>query len=223
MLQWVCMDATKLGFGILIGRLGCGLDRRHAFVTMRCERSDKYKESFRKLKCDNTITEKYECHLKLCIYHKLKDTCTFSMIYCIHNYGLRHKLVDNHIICHLNSEEKKLVSNMTLNMVEPKNILTVAHLKIQPNALRVLVEFQNHHILFEFYLKPECLIPQTISYHRHPLNGHVMPQKRLKLDWITFFFEYDGEFTKLNNIEREPNHENYKAEPLIDLDGDTFF
>lgn len=39
-LKWVYMEYSKLGFGIVIERYG--YDKRHMFVTMRCERSGKY-------------------------------------------------------------------------------------------------------------------------------------------------------------------------------------
>lgn len=36
----------KLGFDIVIGRSDFGYARRPTFVTMRCERSDKYKKTY---------------------------------------------------------------------------------------------------------------------------------------------------------------------------------
>lgn len=42
MLQWIHMEASMVGFGVVIGSFDNGLDRRCAFVTMMCERSEKH-------------------------------------------------------------------------------------------------------------------------------------------------------------------------------------
>lgn len=59
-----------------------------------------------------------------------KNTCTFNVICSLHNHGLDHKLADHSIACRLNAEEKKLVSDMTLIMVQPKNIFSTLKRKI---------------------------------------------------------------------------------------------
>lgn len=56
-------------------------------------------------------------------YHKSNNTLIFNMICDIHNHALCLKLVGHPIVCRLDFEEKKLVSDMTSNMVQPKNIL----------------------------------------------------------------------------------------------------
>ncbi|XP_050895723.1 uncharacterized protein LOC127102396 [Lathyrus oleraceus] len=40
MLEWARVEVSKLEFGIVIGRSNNGSNRRQAFATMRCERSD---------------------------------------------------------------------------------------------------------------------------------------------------------------------------------------
>lgn len=40
------------------------------------------------------------------------------MTYSVHSYGLNHKLVDHPIVSHLYSKEKKIVGEMTLNMIQ---------------------------------------------------------------------------------------------------------
>lgn len=60
----------------------------------------------------------------------MNNTRTFNVICGIHNHDLCHNSVDHPIICRLNSEEKKLVSEMTLNMVQPRNILATLKRKI---------------------------------------------------------------------------------------------
>lgn len=54
---------------------------------------------------------------------KESATWTFNGVYSIHKYDICYKLVDHPIACHLNYEEKDIVYEMKLNMVQPKNIL----------------------------------------------------------------------------------------------------
>lgn len=42
MFQWIHIEASKLGFSVVIGRSDNGSDKRCVFVTMTCERSGKY-------------------------------------------------------------------------------------------------------------------------------------------------------------------------------------
>lgn len=44
------------------------------------------------------------------------------MLCGVHNHGLNHKLVGNPIISRLDSEEKKIVAEMKMNLVQLKNI-----------------------------------------------------------------------------------------------------
>lgn len=59
------------------------------------------------------------------------------MVFGIHNHDLCHKLFGHPIVCSLNLEEKELVSNMTLNMVPPKNILAILKQKILQNVSNI--------------------------------------------------------------------------------------
>lgn len=52
------------------------------------------------------------------------NTWTFNVICGVHNHGLGHKLANHMIVCHMNVKEKKLVSDITLNMDQSKNILS---------------------------------------------------------------------------------------------------
>lgn len=45
------------------------------------------------------------------------------MIYGLHNHDLCLKLVSHPSVCRLKPEEKECVADMTLNLVQPKNIL----------------------------------------------------------------------------------------------------
>ncbi|XP_050919001.1 uncharacterized protein LOC127136496 [Lathyrus oleraceus] len=59
------------------------------------------------------------------------------MVYGIHNHYLCHKLFGQTIICLLNLEEKKLISDTTLNMVPSKNILKMLKQKIPQNVSNI--------------------------------------------------------------------------------------
>lgn len=65
MLQWIHMRASKLRFGVLIGRSDNGLDRRYAFMTMTRERSGKYIPPLQNFKRDDINSRKCECLFKL--------------------------------------------------------------------------------------------------------------------------------------------------------------
>lgn len=137
MLQWICREAGNLGFGVVIERSDNGLDRRHTFLTMICERSGTYQPRIRKLKWDDTGSRKCECPFKLLGYPMADETWKFNVIFGIDNHGLTDKLADHPIICWLVPEEKELVSNMTLNMVVLKNIVTSLKRKKPPNVSNI--------------------------------------------------------------------------------------
>ncbi|XP_050896461.1 uncharacterized protein LOC127103238 [Lathyrus oleraceus] len=88
MLEWVCMEARKLGFGIVIGRFDNGSNRRQTFVTMRFERNGTYIPPIRKLKRNDIELRKCECLFKLHRYHKVDDTWKFNVISNLHNHAL---------------------------------------------------------------------------------------------------------------------------------------
>lgn len=75
------------------------------------------------LKRDDIGSKKCECTFKLLKYCMTDETLKFNVISIIHNHVLDDKLTDHPIVCCLVFEERGLVSNMTLDMVAPKNIL----------------------------------------------------------------------------------------------------
>lgn len=105
------------GFRVVIRRFDNGSNRRQTFVTMICKRSGTYQPLLQKLKHNDTGSRKCECSFKLRGYRKTNDTCKFNVVFGIHNHALCHKLVKHLIVCRLISEEKELVSDMTLNMM----------------------------------------------------------------------------------------------------------
>ncbi|XP_050878109.1 uncharacterized protein LOC127081920 [Lathyrus oleraceus] len=68
MFQWIRMEASKLGFSVVIRRSDNGSDRICAFVTMMCERRGKYKPHLRNFKRYDTNLRKCKCPFKMCGY-----------------------------------------------------------------------------------------------------------------------------------------------------------
>ncbi|XP_058749139.1 uncharacterized protein LOC131622106 [Vicia villosa] len=123
MLQWIHTKAAKLGFGVLIRRPNNGSDKRLVFVTFRCKTSDKYITTIWKLKQDDNNLTKCECPFKLHGNLLANNKGRFNVICDTHNHDMCHELVGHLIASHLMPDENEIVSDMTLNMVLPKNIL----------------------------------------------------------------------------------------------------
>lgn len=58
-LKWLCVEVSKLNFGIVIGWSDFGSERKLTFDTMICEKNGEYKEYVSKLKYDDTRISKY--------------------------------------------------------------------------------------------------------------------------------------------------------------------
>ncbi|XP_058776948.1 uncharacterized protein LOC131651297 [Vicia villosa] len=65
LLEWNRIEASKLGFGIVIARSDNGTSRRQAFIVMTCERGGKYVPKIQKFKHDDTGSRKCLCPFKL--------------------------------------------------------------------------------------------------------------------------------------------------------------
>ncbi|XP_058742605.1 uncharacterized protein LOC131615125 [Vicia villosa] len=137
MLHWIRTEATKLGFNVVIGRSDNGTDKRNAFVTLTCERSGKYMCRIQKLKRDDTDSRKCECPFRLHGYLLANNKWRFNVICGLHNHDLSQKLVDHPIACRLLSDEKTCVSDMTLSLVPPKNILATLKRKRPENTSNI--------------------------------------------------------------------------------------
>lgn len=82
-------------------------------------------------------TRKCGYPFKLYEYHNANNTWTFSMICGLHNHALSHKLAGYPIVYHLNYENKKLDFEMTMNMVQSKNILATLKRKILKSGINI--------------------------------------------------------------------------------------
>ncbi|XP_050916349.1 protein FAR1-RELATED SEQUENCE 6-like [Lathyrus oleraceus] len=131
------MDASRLGFGVVIRRLDIDSDRRCVFVTMICERSEKYIPLLRNFKRNVIGSRKCGCPVKLCGYMLANKKWRFNVIYGLHNHDLCEKLVGHPIVCRLMPEEKEYVADMTLNLVQPKNIFATLKRKRAENISNI--------------------------------------------------------------------------------------
>lgn len=128
MLQWIRAEAFKMRFGVVIEISDNGSDRRCAFVTITCERSGKYRPPLRNFKQDDTSSRKCECPFNLHGYMLANKKLRFNVICDLHNNDMCERLVGHPIVCRLMPEEKECVADMTLNLVQPKNMLaTLKH------------------------------------------------------------------------------------------------
>ncbi|XP_050875059.1 uncharacterized protein LOC127078669 [Lathyrus oleraceus] len=90
---------------------------------MTCEISGKYRPSLQNFKRDDICSRKCECLIKLCAYMLANKKWRFNVICCLHNPDFYEKLTDHPIACRLILEEKDFISDMPLNLIQPKNIL----------------------------------------------------------------------------------------------------
>lgn len=117
MLQWIRTEASKLGFNGVIRKSNKCADKRLAFVTLRCERNDKYTIPIRNMKHNDTCLRKCECPFKLHGYIFENDKQRLNAICGTDNYDMCHKLTGHPIACRLMAGEKEIVPEMTLNMM----------------------------------------------------------------------------------------------------------
>lgn len=109
------------------------------------KKSGTYQPRIRKLKRDDTRSRKCKCRVKLRGYRTEDETWKFNDISSIHNHSLINKLVGHPIVCRLVSEERKLVSDMTLNIVAPKNIVVSLKPK-RPLNISNIKQIYNVHV-----------------------------------------------------------------------------
>ncbi|XP_058768245.1 uncharacterized protein LOC131641949 [Vicia villosa] len=127
LLEWIPIEASKFGFGVLIVRSDNDSSRRQAFVVMTCERGGKYVPKVRTLKHTDMGSRKSACPFKLRVSCRVDGLCRFSVVCGIHNHALDTKLQGNSIVCWLKPEEKESILELSIIKVASRNIL--AHLK----------------------------------------------------------------------------------------------
>lgn len=92
MLKWVCDEVVKLSFLVVIEVSKTSFYRIIFFIIFSIERGGEYKETNKKLKCANTITQKFECPFRLREYYLTSNVWKLNMIYVMHNHELDDKL-----------------------------------------------------------------------------------------------------------------------------------
>ncbi|XP_058726781.1 protein FAR1-RELATED SEQUENCE 5-like [Vicia villosa] len=151
MLTWIRRNATDLGFGGVIERSDNGMARKNAFVTMLCERSRKYHPPLRKFKRDDTCTRKCECPFKIRDYMVASKKWRFSVICGLHNHDMCGKLQGHPSVCRLKPEEKTCINDMSLNLVQPKNILATLKQKEPDNVSNIRqvynIKYRNNKVI----------------------------------------------------------------------------
>ncbi|XP_050897520.1 uncharacterized protein LOC127104377 [Lathyrus oleraceus] len=102
-----------------------------------CERSGKYRNPLQNFKSDDTGSRKCECPFKVRGYMLANKNWRFNVMCGLHNHDLCKKLADHSIACRLMPEEKECVVDMTLNLVQPKNILATVKWKRPENISNI--------------------------------------------------------------------------------------
>ncbi|XP_058726763.1 uncharacterized protein LOC131598150 [Vicia villosa] len=145
MLTWICRNATNLDFIVVIGRSDNGTARRNPFVTMMCKRSDKYLPPLRNFKRNDTGTRKCECPFKIRCYMLASKKWRCYVIYGLHNHDLCAKLQGHPSVCRLNPEEKTSIKDMSLNLVQLKNIFAPLKRKEPNNVSNIRQVYNQRH------------------------------------------------------------------------------
>jgi len=98
--------------------------RRGTKLLIGCERSGKYRPWKNPKPVRNSGTKKCECPFRLKGKHvKGGEGWTLHVIYGVHNHESYEDLKGHSYIGRLNSEEKKIVEDMTRSLVKPKKIM----------------------------------------------------------------------------------------------------
>ncbi|XP_050889882.1 protein FAR-RED ELONGATED HYPOCOTYL 3-like [Lathyrus oleraceus] len=104
---------------------------------MARERNRKYITHLWNFKRDDTGSRKCECPSKVRGYMLANKIWRFNVICGLHNHDLCEKLVGHPSLCQLMPEEKEYVADMTLNLVQSKNIFATLKWKRPKNISNI--------------------------------------------------------------------------------------
>lgn len=104
---------------------------------MVCERREKYRPPLQNFKQDDTDSRKYECPFKVHGYMLENNNWRLNVIYGLRNHDMCQKFIVHQIVCRLIPKEKECVTDMTLNLVQPKNILATLKCKRPENISNI--------------------------------------------------------------------------------------
>ncbi|XP_058740848.1 uncharacterized protein LOC131613171 [Vicia villosa] len=147
MLDWIRMEAIKLGFGIVIGRSdNDNNSTQQAFVTMVCERGGNYFAKIWKYKHEYARTRKCGYPFKLRGYLRVDGKCRLNVICGLHNHALDNKLHGHPSVSRLKSKEKVIISYMSVIKVMPRNILADCKRKRPDNVSNIKQVYNAHYL-----------------------------------------------------------------------------
>ncbi|XP_050893360.1 uncharacterized protein LOC127099673 [Lathyrus oleraceus] len=176
------------------------------FVTMTCERSGKYKYLLRNFKRDNTGSRKCKCPFKVHGYMLANKNWRFNVICGLHNHDLCEKIVGHPSVCQLMPEEKEYVVDMTLNLVQPKNILATLKRKRLENISNIKQVYNIWHLTYKPLMRDRTEMQQLlkllddISYmSRYHITKNV--RSRVKpVVWTKQIESEDGKMVKVGVV-----------------------
>jgi hypothetical protein len=146
LLKWVRGEAVKLGFTIIISKSDNGSDKRKQTLVLGCERGGVYRESKKKLKGQDIIRSiKCECPFRLRGYFLSSGVWKITVVCGKHNHETTKDLEGHLIPRRLNMEDRKLVEEMTSNMVQPKNILMTLKKRSYDNVANIKHIYNARH------------------------------------------------------------------------------
>jgi hypothetical protein len=123
-LKWAREVAMRLQFSIVVVRSDNGGGGRKQFIVLGCERGGKYTPTGKKPKKEETGTRKCECPFRLRgRLHATTNDWHVTVTNGMHNHALDKALVGHLVAGRLKPEEKQLLSELTRNLVSPKNII----------------------------------------------------------------------------------------------------
>src|SRR3954467_14475889 len=163
LLDWVRKETNKNGFAIVILRSDNGNSRRKTFVVLNCERGGSYVQSNRVLKHEDTRSRKCGCPFKLRATRRVDDLWRLTVICGIHNHALDVKLHGHPMACRLSREERKVISDLTIVKVAPRNILVDLKRKKPDSVSNIKQVYNERHNLKVLNMGPRSEMQQLLK------------------------------------------------------------
>jgi hypothetical protein len=124
LIKWVRERGAELRFAIVIVNSDYGDGKRKQKLVLGCERGGVYKRTSKKLKFAETGTRKCRCLFKLRGYFLASKEWKLTVVNGTHNHEFDREL-DAHLVRgRLKPEEMKVVAELTINLIPPRNIMT---------------------------------------------------------------------------------------------------
>jgi hypothetical protein len=147
-VKWAREVSTPLRFIVVVVRSDNGGGGRKSFIVLGCERGGKYKPTEKKIKFEETGTRKCECPFRLRGYFHATHEWHVTVPNGIHNHVLDRALQGHLIADRLKPGEKQLLSELTRNLVPPKNIISTMKER-DPNNVSDIKQIYNARYRFK--------------------------------------------------------------------------